>query len=124
MTASNTRHRKSVSERPDPVQEVGDRVGAGLRVDAGQVGDSARGLDDETKLGGDPLGPAGQDPVGGHPVESVVDLDGGEPLGVVVEHLGRLQLLRVEAALPLPVAVAARADENLHGLPGGSDHPY
>jgi hypothetical protein len=44
----------------------------------------------------------------------VVDFRGGKPFGIVTEHLLLRQFLRVEAPLPLFVAVAAGADVKSH----------
>src|SRR5262249_42770231 len=48
-----------------------------------------------------------------HPIERRVDLDGGEALDIVREHLRRRQLVRVEGAAPLRVVVPGGPDVGL-----------
>src|SRR5439155_12818940 len=78
------------------------------------VRDALGGLQDEDESIRGLRRPAGQQVAVRHPVEGVVDLDGGEALGVEAQHLRLLHLLRIERALPLLVAVAARPDQNPH----------
>ena len=58
--------------------------------------------------------------LGGHPVESIVDLHRGQVLGVVPQHLLRPEILRIEAAFPLFVREPACADVEVHGAAGDS----
>jgi hypothetical protein len=94
------------------LEEIADILG---RVqEALLVGDALGGLEDE----GEPLPhlprPAVEERKSRHPIEGVVDLDGGEPLRVEAEHVRLLKLRGVEAALPLLVTVAARAHPDAH----------
>src|SRR5262249_43551073 len=58
--------------------------------------------------------PAFEQCLGWHPVEGVVDLDRGEALGIVGEHLARGELLGIERAAPFGVVVAGGADQTAH----------
>ncbi len=78
--------------------EVGDRIG-------GRVRDSPGCLECERKPGRGLCIPAGDRLGVRHPIERVIDLDGGEPLGVVGEHLGRRELLGVETPPPLRIVI-------------------
>jgi hypothetical protein len=81
------------------------------------VRDPLGSLEHEPEPVGHLLCPRLQDAFPGHPVKGVVDLDGGEPLGVIAQHLLLREFLGIEAPLPLLVAVPARADEEAHRLP-------
>ena len=74
------------------------------------VGYLLRGLEGVAKPRWRRGGPGGDHLRFGHRAEGVVDLDGGVALRVVREHLRLRELRRVERALPLRVAVPARAD--------------
>src|SRR6185369_15392913 len=52
-------------------------------------------------------------------IEGVVDLDGLEDAGVVLEHPARRRLGGIERTLPRWIAESRRADEDARQLPGG-----
>src|SRR5205814_10612324 len=60
--------------------------------------------------------PAGEDPLVRRAIEGVVDLDGREALGVVVQHLGRRKLVRIEAALPFGIVRSEEHTSELQSL--------
>ena len=73
-----------------------------------------RRLQRETEIFRDLLLPIFQQALLRHAIERSVDLDGAEALGIVLKHVFRRDLFRIEASFPLLVAVAAGADEEIH----------
>src|SRR5688572_5135517 len=104
---------QSGAERGGVLQQEVDAVGA-LRLEPRIVRDALARLDRERELLGHLRGPLPQHVLFRHPVERVVDLDGGKPRGVVAEPAIAFQVVRVERPLPLLERIAARAREQLH----------
>ena len=112
--------RELEEDRPEPraqrrgdAEEVAELLAAVL--EPLDVGDALRGLDHEGEALRHLRRPGVEQGAVRHPVEGVVDLDRGKPLGVEAQHVGVLEVLGVEAALPLLVAVAAGPHPQLHG---------
>src|SRR5258708_30243168 len=80
--------------------------------------DRLRRLEHEPKRVGHLLHPRFQNARLGHPAECAVDLDRGEPLGVIAQHLFLRQSFWIEAPLPFLVAVSTRADKEVHRSSG------
>src|SRR5207249_9297385 len=94
------------------LEEVAQRV---VHVaEAGDVRDALGCLENEgepSRRGGVPAGHRFRVR---HAIERVVDLHRGEPLGVILEHLGLGHLGRIERPLPLGEVVAGGADPEVH----------
>src|SRR5436190_17069242 len=79
--------------------------------------DGLRCLERESKSLGHLRSPRLQKALAWHPAKRIVDLNRSEPLGVIAQHFLPREFLRVEASLPLRVAVSTRADKESHGSP-------
>src|SRR5206468_12083314 len=98
-------------DRPELVAERGRRVGevAERLVDVtkpGEVRDLLRSLQDVREAGGSGRRPRRERLGVRHPIERRVDLDGGEALDVIREHLRGRQLVGMGRAAPLRTVVA------------------
>ena len=70
------------------------------------VSDLLVGLQSETKTFRHALGPIQKRGLGGHAIETMIDFDGGELLGIEAKHLLVRQLFRVKIALPLLIGIS------------------
>ena len=77
------------------------------------VRDLLVGLQGEAEALGDALCPVQERRLGRHTIETMIDFDGGELLGVEAEHFAVRKLLRIEIALPLLIGVSRSADVKL-----------
>ena len=101
-----------VGERLDPIAEQFERVGS--IVKAPVVRDEAARFDAEAEACRSGGLPRLYGAFRGEPVEAVIQLDGIELLGVVVEPAGLGDVARKEIALPVLVAPPGAADTNVH----------
>ena len=99
-----------VAERPGDFAEPRDRVARILQPAV--MGDPPRRLERDLIRRRRLRGPAGDEFLGRHPVERVVDLDRRKTRGVVRQHLRRGEIGGIETSLPLGVVVAGGADPN------------
>src|SRR5262249_26233283 len=107
-------------QRLAPSYELARRLGGLLQTQP--VRDLLRRLERETEVRRRLRGPGGEQRRGRHPVERVVDLDGGKDAGVEAEHAGRRKLLGIERPAPRGIAEAGRSDEELGLRTVGHDH--
>ena len=70
------------------------------------VSDLLVGFQRETKTPGDAFRPVRKGGLGGHAIETMIDFDGGELLGIEAKHLLVRQLFRVKIALPLLIGIS------------------
>ena len=107
-------HRPALgAERIEGAIQIGNRIGCCLRLEARIVGNAARGLDREPEVFRRLRGPVLQHRHLGHPVEGIVDLDGGQALGIVGQHGIGLDGLGIEGPLPFLVGIATRTCQHL-----------
>jgi hypothetical protein len=106
-------HRAELAAEPaGALQQAADRLlGVAQAPDVGEV---AAGLDRHHEVGRGAVRPALEGRRLGQPVEGVVGLDGGEPVGVVLQPAGLGEPVRVEPAAPVPVLPARRPDQHGH----------
>jgi hypothetical protein len=96
------------AERVSPIHEPGHRLGRVAQpLDVGEVAAHLHGHHEVVRCAGAPVSeglPLGQ------PVERVVDLDGGEPVGEVLQPQAHRHVPWVEPVPPRVVLPAGRAD--------------
>ena len=100
----NEHRPKPLAEQADPLAEGGNQF------EPAEVRDLAAHLHGETEVARRLLGPAAELLLLRQPVEGRVQLDRRQALRIELEELGRLRLLRVEAAPPRRVGEARGAD--------------
>ena len=86
------------------------RVFAALKL--GVVRDASRRLEREGEAVRRSCCPSGEQLLGRHPVEGVIDFNRGKALGVIGQHLVGAELLGIEGSAPFGIVVAAGADGN------------
>ncbi len=101
-----------VAEHAERLQQVAGLVVRAL--EALEVRDAPRRLDHEAEGLGNLFAPALEHARPGQTIESVVDLDRGQALGVEAEPVGRLERFGVERPVPHVVAVPAGPGAQLH----------
>ena len=77
------------------------------------MGDLLVGLQSEAKAFRHALGPIQKGVLGGHAIETVIDFDRRELLGIEAEHFAVGKLPWIEAALPLLIGVSGSAHAKL-----------
>ncbi len=103
-----------VAERGGAAEEPGHRLRRVAQpLDVGEV---AAHLHRHAEIRRGPRPPGGERVPLGQPVEGVVDLDGGEPGGEVLQPEPLRQTLRVETTPPVPVLPAGRAHHDHHPI--------
>src|SRR5262245_60714127 len=78
------------------------------------VRDPARRFQHELETVRNLPGPVQKELVSWHPIEGVIDLDGGKLFGVIGQHLRGGQVRWIEIAFPFLVGVATRAGAYFH----------